>query len=75
MLFNNDLNEATYINHLQKINTMKIQSEAFLISDNTQWKNAGEGMQRMILGYDDRIMMVKMHFDAKAEGSINDLLY
>ena len=54
---------------------MKIQSEAFLISDNTQWKNAGECMQRMILGYDDRIMMVKMHFDAKAEGSINDLLY
>jgi hypothetical protein len=44
MLFNNDLNEATYINHLQKINAMKIQSEAFLISDNAKWKNAGEGM-------------------------------
>ncbi|MCW1734862.1 cupin domain-containing protein [Anaerorudis cellulosivorans] len=50
---------------------MKLQSETFLISDNAKWKNAGEGMQRMILGYDDRIMMVKMHFDAKAEGSMH----
>ena len=54
---------------------MKMQSETFLIFDDAKWKNAGEGMQRMILGYDDRIMMVKMHFDAKADGCINDLLY
>ena len=39
---------------------MKIQSEAFLISDNTQWKNAGEGMQRMILGYDEKIFYNKI---------------
>ncbi|NMB49799.1 MAG: cupin domain-containing protein [Bacteroidales bacterium] len=50
---------------------MKMQSETFLIFDDAKWKNAGEGMQRMILGYDDRIMMVKMHFDAKAEGSMH----
>ena len=29
---------------------MKMQSETFFDFDDAKWKNAGEGMQRMILG-------------------------
>ncbi|CAL2058300.1 cupin domain-containing protein [Tenacibaculum sp. 190524A05c] len=42
-------------------------SSEFLFGDKIEWETVGEGVKRQIMGYDDKIMLVKVHFD---EGGI-----
>jgi quercetin dioxygenase-like cupin family protein len=44
-----------------------MNDKIFFDSDNIEWENLGDGLKRKILGYDDNIMMVKIHFE---KGSI-----
>jgi quercetin dioxygenase-like cupin family protein len=38
-------------------------SKEFLLADEHEWEVVGEGVKRQIMGYDDKIMLVKVHFD------------
>ena len=38
-------------------------SKEFLEDKNQEWEPVGEGVKRKIMGYDDKIMLVKVHFD------------
>jgi len=38
-------------------------SKEFLLDKNQEWEIVGEGVKRKIMGYDDNIMLVKVHFD------------
>ncbi len=38
-------------------------SKEFLIDQDQEWEVVGEGVKRKIMGYDDKIMLVKVHFD------------
>ncbi|MCF8261179.1 MAG: cupin domain-containing protein [Melioribacteraceae bacterium] len=42
---------------------MKYESEIFNIADDMEWESVAPGMKRKILGYNDEIMLVKVHFD------------
>ena len=38
-------------------------SKDFLLDESQDWEVVGEGVKRKIMGYDDKIMLVKVHFD------------
>ncbi len=38
-------------------------SKEFLLDENQEWETVGEGVKRKIMGYDDKIMLVKVSFD------------
>lgn len=38
-------------------------SKEFLLDENQEWESVGEGVKRKIMGYDDKIMLVKVMFD------------
>ena len=42
-------------------------SKEFLMDEDQEWEVVGEGVKRKIMGYDDKIMLVKVAFD---EGGI-----
>ncbi|MEL6918630.1 MAG: cupin domain-containing protein [Bacteroidota bacterium] len=42
-------------------------SKEFILDQNLDWEVIGEGVKRKIMGYDDKIMLVKVHF---SEGGI-----
>lgn len=42
-------------------------SKEFLLDENQEWEVVNEGVKRKIMGYDDKIMLVKVDF---AEGGI-----
>lgn len=42
-------------------------SKEFLLDENQEWEVVGEGVKRKIMGFDDKIMLVKVDF---AEGGI-----
>ncbi|MET7027948.1 cupin domain-containing protein [Sediminicola luteus] len=45
-------------------------SKEFLIGDEIAWETVGEGVQRQIMGYDDKIMLVNVKF---AKGGIGPM--
>jgi quercetin dioxygenase-like cupin family protein len=47
------------------------ESNLFVIADDLSWENVGEGVQRKILGYDSKIMMVSVRFQKGSVGSIH----
>jgi quercetin dioxygenase-like cupin family protein len=49
---------------------MMVQENIFQLAEETAWQDLGEGIQRQVFGYDDRIMMVKVKFE---QGSIGVL--
>jgi len=51
---------------------MKLQSEIFQIEGEIQWEDLGNGIQRQIFGYDDRIMLVKAKFEKGAVGDLHE---
>ncbi len=53
-----------------KNNTMKTfgASNEFIFGDDLEWETVGEGLKRKIMGYDDKIMLVKVHFEVGAVG-------
>lgn len=48
---------------------MKPERKKFILEAQTPWQRAGEGIRRQILGYDNQIMTVKMHFQSGAVGA------
>ncbi|TZF83580.1 cupin domain-containing protein [Pedobacter sp. BS3] len=48
-----------------------IQSSLFQIEAETQWNDLGNGVQRKIYGYDDKIMLVKARFEKDAVGELH----
>lgn len=47
------------------------QSNLFQQEGETQWEAAGEGVQRQVFGYDDKLMLVKVKFESGAVGSMH----
>ena len=47
---------------------MKRNSDKYIITDKMEWEELGGGVSRKFLGYDNQIMMVRVKFDAGAEG-------
>jgi quercetin dioxygenase-like cupin family protein len=43
----------------------------FIETENLDWEITGEGIKRKILGYDEHLMMVLVHFERGAAGSVH----
>lgn len=50
----------------------KIQSKEFLIGSDIPWENVDQGLDRQIMGYDDKIMMVNVRFKKGAVGQMHN---
>ena len=50
---------------------MNNMSNIFIEDNNVEWENAGEGVRRKVLGYDEKIMMVKVEFQKGAIGYVH----
>lgn len=46
-------------------------SKEFIKGDELNWETVGEGLTRQIMGYDDKIMLVKVHFKVGAVGQLH----
>ena len=46
-------------------------SKEFLLDKNQEWEIVGEGVKRKIMGYDDKIMLVKVEFDEIAAAGLS----
>jgi len=51
------------------ITKIKMNSESFLLNDETEWQQVGKGVERQIMGYDDHVMLVKVRFEKDAVGN------
>ncbi|MBZ4188732.1 cupin domain-containing protein [Niabella beijingensis] len=49
-----------------------IQSDLFQTDRETPWQDVGQGVQRQVYGYDDRLMLVKARFEKGAEGTLHE---
>ncbi|MFL5738799.1 MAG: cupin domain-containing protein [Flavisolibacter sp.] len=52
-----------------------IQENLFQLGSEIPWENAGEGLSRQVLGYDGKLMLVKIRFDKDAVGNIHEHLH
>ena len=50
---------------------MKTKSETFQIASDIKWEDAGDGIVRQIMAYDENLMMVKVKFEKGAVGTIH----
>ncbi len=48
-----------------------IQSDLFQAEATTEWESVGEGVQRQVLGYDDKLMLVKVKFEKGGCGELH----
>lgn len=48
-----------------------IQSSVFQFEQETEWQDVGNGCQRKIFGYDDKVMLVKAKFVAGGIGPLH----
>ena len=48
-----------------------IESNLFQIATEIEWQDLGNGIQRQVFGYNDRIMMVKVKFETGAIGVLH----
>lgn len=46
-------------------------SNVFLIGDEIEWEVVGEGVKRKILAYDDKAMLVNVHFETGSIGALH----
>lgn len=51
---------------------MKTRSETFQIGSEIPWETVGKGVKRQILGYDGQLMIVNVHFEKGAVGSLHE---
>ncbi|MBP5676727.1 MAG: cupin domain-containing protein [Bacteroidales bacterium] len=51
---------------------MKTRSETFQIGAEMPWENPGPGITRQIMAYDGQLMMVKVHFEKGAVGTLHE---
>ena len=47
-------------------------SKEFLIGEDIPWETVGKGVQRQIMGYDDKIMLVNVKFDKGGIGPMHE---
>jgi len=47
------------------------QSNLFQIENDISWEDLGNGIQRQIYGYDDKVMLVKVKFEKEAVGQLH----
>lgn len=47
-------------------------SKEFLIGSDIEWEEVGPGLKRQVMGYDDKIMLVKVDFKAGAIGQMHE---
>lgn len=47
-------------------------SSKFTVGNEMEWEVVGEGVKRKIMGYDDKIMLVKVHFDKGGIGPMHE---
>lgn len=47
-------------------------SKEFIKGKDVEWENVGEGVQRQILGYDDKILLAKVKFEKGGIGSMHE---
>ena len=47
-------------------------SKEFLMGDEIEWEVVGEGVQRQIMGYDDKIMLVNVKFNKGGVGPMHE---
>jgi quercetin dioxygenase-like cupin family protein len=47
-------------------------SKEFIFGDDLEWEVVGEGLKRKIMGYDDKIMLVKVDFQVGAVGVMHE---
>lgn len=55
--------------YAQSYYDMKTRSKTFQIGKELEWQPAGDGVRRQIMGYDGRLMMVKVQFEKGAVGA------
>jgi quercetin dioxygenase-like cupin family protein len=48
-----------------------IQSDLFQYGNDIPWEQTGEGVKRQVLGYDDKLMLVKVKFDKGGRGDLH----
>ena len=48
-----------------------LQTNFFQVSDEIQWQDAGLGIQRQVLGYNNDLMLVKVKFEKGAIGTLH----
>lgn len=46
-------------------------TKEFFFGETTPWEEAGPGLKRQIMGYDGKIMLVKVQFEAGAIGQLH----
>lgn len=51
---------------------METTSKEFLYGDSLTWEEVGPGLKRQIHGFDDKIMLVKVHFEPGAVGKLHE---
>lgn len=51
---------------------MTTRSETFQIGAEMPWENPGPGITRQIMAYDGQLMMVKVHFEKGAVGTLHE---
>ncbi len=47
-------------------------SKEFLLGSDIEWEEVGPGLKRQIMGYDDKIMLVKVDFKSGAIGQMHE---
>ena len=57
---NNSTKEPSEAENTEQVMTK--QSDNFIFADQTRWDDAGGGVVRQVMGYNDNIMMVKVKF-------------
>lgn len=49
-----------------------LASKEFLFGDQLEWEEVGPGLQRQIMGYDDKILMARVKFEEGAVGEVHE---
>jgi quercetin dioxygenase-like cupin family protein len=50
----------------------KLQSSVFQVGSEIEWEEVGPGLERQIMGYDDKIMLVNVRFKKGAIGQMHN---
>jgi quercetin dioxygenase-like cupin family protein len=50
---------------------MNFKSNEFAFSEDIPWTDCGDGVRRKIMGYNPQLMVVRVHFQKNAVGSIH----
>ena len=52
--------------------TSQLQSKEFILGADTEWEQIDPKLRRQVMGYDDRIMLVKVEFKAGGVGQLHE---